>query len=328
MPQGESCPVAMRGVNSSSALHPPRPQGNVFPPEVTFIVVTYNSAQTIARCIAALRAPDGRIAGRLVVVDNASTDGSANLVTAAYPDALVLRNQRNLGFAAAANRGLGTVRTPFAILLNPDTLLAAAQAQELVRRLAATRDVGIAACRLVEPAGNEHASFSFRYPGERGAAVARSARGGPALDVAYVYGALMAVRMEAVRQVGALDEDFFMYYEDADWCRRMRRAGWRVVVFTDLAVIHIGGASSQGVSAAAAAARYFRSELLFHRKHHPGARYLWIAGKRSLATILRLGLLSLACALTAEPRLWRKWLKYRARLGVVLDQVLRRGQPR
>jgi len=290
---------------------------------ITFIIVTWNSRRTIGRCLHTLRGEGGQFVGPVKVIDNASSDDTAELIAADYPEVELMRNHYNRGFAAAANRGIAGVRTPFAIILNPDTFISPQIAVELVARLAGLPDVGIATCRLRDCRGHEHASYSLRYPGDRRSVVAH-AGAGKVIDVACVYGALMAVRMQAVRQVGPLDEDFFMYYEDADWCRRMRGRGWRVVVCADLVATHIGGASSDGVLSRRTAERYFRSELLFHQKRYPSGRRLWLLAKRSIAALLRLGGYSCMCAASSNPRRWRKWIRYRAQVEVLLQRALRR----
>lgn len=293
-------------------------------PALTFIIITWNSRHVIGKCLETLRATRGGCPGVVVVVDNASTDGTAEAVARACPQAQVVRHQRNLGFAAAANRGLAAVRTPFAVILNPDTFVSPDIAVELARRMTHMREVGIATCRLLTPAGSEHPSYGLRYPGER-RAIATGATGGPGvLEVAYVYGALMVVQMDAARQVGPFDERFFMYYEDADWCCRMRRAGWRVVLFADRCATHLGGESSTGVSGPSVAERYFRSELLFRGKHYPGASHWYLLAKRTVATIIRLGTYSCLCAVSNHQGLWRKWIKYRARAAVLMEYLCQR----
>ncbi len=334
------------------------PDGDLRPlPAATLIIITWNSRGTILRCLDALRSPTGAFPGALRVVDNASDDGTPHLVAERYPEVKLLRNARNLGFAAAANQALATVRTPFAVLLNPDTFLSPHALEQMVSRMAGLPDVGIASCRLVDSRGIEQRSWGFAYPGERlsgrrlrplpvakqalpaaGSAIPLGwatpsqrdmaaegvATAGSVVDVAYTYGALMVIRMAALREVGYFDGQFFMYYEDADCCRRMRQTGWRVVLFLDIAATHLGGRSSQGVTTLETAKRYFRSEILFHRKHDSRVRYWSFLAKRSLATLAQLFGATVACAVSPRSRARQRWVKYRARALVLLEASRRR----
>lgn len=212
-------------------------------PSVTVIVLNWNGVAYLRDCLGALRAldyPDYR----LLVVDNASTDGSVALLQQEFGEAPLLCNERNQGFAAGNNSALRQVETAFAVLVNPDVVVPPYWLKALLQPMLDDERVGVAGGKLAYPdgtlqfAGGEiHPPQAF--PSHAGLREQDAGQHDTLRDVTYVVGAGMALRTGMLRQVGLLDEGYFLYYEDADLCVRAKRAGYRVVYVPQAAAVHV-----------------------------------------------------------------------------------------
>jgi N-acetylglucosaminyl-diphospho-decaprenol L-rhamnosyltransferase len=225
------------------------------------VVVNYNAGEALRACVASVLAEEP--GPELVVVDNASTDGSVEALLRAFPAVRVVRSGGNLGYARAANLGSAATAAPVVAVLNPDTVLAPGVGLAVVARFAAEPDLGAAGPRLNNQDGTVYPSarqipsildavghgllffvwrdnpFTRRYR-ETGADPARPR------DVDWVSGAAVWLRRAALDDVGGWDERYFMYVEDVDLCWRLRRAGWRVAYEPAGTVEHLLGVSTAG----------------------------------------------------------------------------------
>lgn len=246
---------------------------------VTLVVVSYNSADVLADCLASieLHAP----AARAIVVDNASSDASAG-VAATSPFATVIRAEVNEGFARANNRALRTVDTDFALILNPDARLTASTVPELLS--AADHLSGAVAFgpKTVYEDGRPQVSFGpdlslaseYRQrklvrgvkSGEPRALEEFGALAAEGREVDWISGSCMLLRMSAAREAGFFDERYFLYEEDADLCLRLRKAGGKVMFIPRAVVIHALGTSMAKASKRARDA-YDESHRLYYRLH-------------------------------------------------------------
>ena len=223
------------------------------------VVVNYNAGAALVDCVASVLAEEPR--PDLVVVDNASTDGSIDALRRAHPGERVVRSGGNLGYARAANLGIAATDAPVVAVLNPDTVLAPGVGAAMVARFAAEADLGAAGPQLRNTDGSVYPSarqipsvldavghgllffvwrdnpFTGRYR-ESGADPARPR------EVDWVSGAAVWLRRTALDDVGGWDERYFMYVEDVDLCWRLRRAGWRVAYEPAGTVEHLLGVST------------------------------------------------------------------------------------
>jgi len=242
---------------------------------VSVVVVSWNGAEYLKGCLDALLDQDYADL-EVIVVDNASSDGSDSLVEEHYPDVRLIRNERNLGFATGNNVGLRVTRGELVVLLNQDTVV---QPNWLETLVGAFDDdaVGVAGCKIIHPDDRtiEHAGGYFTWPlglafhhgdGEEDQGQYDELR-----EVEYVTAAAMAIRRSVLQRVGLLDEGFYPgYFEDLDFCRRARETGFRIVYVPRAVVIHHRSSSfSQTVQGKPYAV--FRGRFRFILKHYDPA---------------------------------------------------------
>jgi N-acetylglucosaminyl-diphospho-decaprenol L-rhamnosyltransferase len=230
--------------------------------DLTVVVVNYNTGDYLARCLRSAweAAGDARI--EMVVVDNASADGSAERAVAAIPEARLIANRTNRGFAAAANQGIRASTAPFVLLLNPDAEILAGTLGGFLKVAAEHPRAGALGPMVRDPDGTVYPSarkvptlleglgHSFLGPFVPN----RFSRSYTMADwdrsterrVEWVSGSCMLLRRAALLETGAFDEGYFLYVEDVDLCTRLRMAGWDVLYSPELEVIHIGGVSTGG----------------------------------------------------------------------------------
>ncbi len=253
-------------------------------PEVSVIVVNWNGGAALASCLDSLTdAVQGRRA-EVLLVDNASTDGSAAGAAKAHPEVKLIRNGANVGFAGGANKGLSEASGEVLLLLNPDAQIGGEALGMLLGVMQQDGRIGIAGCGSVDGDGREAPGYEMSFPGQRGVSIAR--REGRGRDVAWVSGACLAARREMVEEVGPLDEGFFMYCEDVDWCYRAREAGWRVVTLPEARIRHELGTSAAQVSGAERARWAAESRVRFYGKHYSPVRARWLRARMAAAALL------------------------------------------
>ena len=249
--------------------------------DVTVCIVNWNTRDLLRNCLRALDAGLGRLSVEVVVVDNGSTDGSVELVLEEFPLATLIRNERNQGFARANNQALARARGRYVLLLNSDAFVEASTLAALVEALDGEPRAGAAGGTLLNADGSFQHSYAD-FPGllEETLLLTGLSRwllrpGYPSYPesgsrrvqrVDWVSGALLMVRAAAIEQVGPLDEAYFMYAEEMDWCYRLRRARWLVVHVPGARAVHLGGGTSRRVPRPKRAQLY-RSKWLFMRKH-------------------------------------------------------------
>lgn len=251
---------------------------------LSVVIVNWNTRALLAECITTLRRETAAIAHDIWVVDNGSSDDSVAMLRRDFPDVNVIESQVNLGFAGANNLAMERSTGRYLLLLNTDALMTPGSLLALLQLAEATPRAGIIGAHLLNPDGSFQASYTNfptlwqeflilstlgrrlrgpRYPSHG----AEMARGPQRVD--YVEGACLLVRRTAFAAIGGLDEGYFMYAEEVDWCKRMHAAGWEVWYQPASQVVHIGGASSANRKTSREADLY-RSRARYFRIHHGG----------------------------------------------------------
>lgn len=273
----------------SGAPADPGTRGPAGAPDLSVVIVNWNTADLLRRCLASLPAACAGLDHEVLVVDNASRDGSAALVRAEFPGAALLEAGANRGFAGGNNLALPRCRGAFVLLLNPDTVCPPGSLARLVAFARGREQLGAAGPLLTDADGTptiswgwfpaaRHHWLGFLDParklggpfwGER--VVCVPARGEPSREVDYVAGACLLMPRAALAEVGPLDERFFLYFEETDWCRRAKDAGLQVWYCAEAEVVHLEGRAAATVSEFSL--RQFQlSYRLYLRKHHGRGR--------------------------------------------------------
>lgn len=226
-------------------------------PDVSVAIVSYNTRDDLRRCLGTIRDSGARCALEVLVVDNASADGSADAVAEEFPTVHLVRNAENVGYSRAVNQAIHAAGGRYVLLLNPDIQVLPGSIDVLLDHMAASPRTGIAGGKLVNPDGSlQYSCRTFytlptllyrRTPLGKLFPKNRVVRDHLMLDwdhsstreVDWMLGACLMVRTEAIREVGLMDERFFMYFEDVDWCYRMKQHGWGVMYVPGAVMKHV-----------------------------------------------------------------------------------------
>lgn len=246
------------------------------PPDLEVVVVSHGAEALLRRCLRSLEAHPASGEMRVTVVDSGSTDSTPEMVEREFPAVRLLRRE-NVGFSAANNLALRESEAAALLLLNPDTEVYAGTLDAALARLRSEPRIGMVGVKLVTESGELDHACKRSFPTPLGAlahfsGIGRGDGAAAALsqyrathlgddepgEVDAVNGAFMLCRAEAVREVGLLDEGYWLYMEDLDWCRRFWRAGWKVFYEPAGVALHVKGGSS-------GRRRAPRQEIAFHR---------------------------------------------------------------
>lgn len=255
------------------------------------IIVSYNVAHLLEDCLGSLLSEKG-VDMVITVVDNNSSDGTVAMVRKKFPQANLVASRENLGFSAANNLALKGSRSKYVLLLNPDTKVLPGAVKKMVDYMEANREVGALGPKLLNPDGSLQYSartfpslttqflestYLFRiFPQSRffGQYFMSYWDHGQERKVDWVSGAALMVRGEAIEKIGLLDEGFFMYSEEVDWCYRIKRAGYEVVYFPRAEIIHYDARSSE--DQARRLEMVLSGRYRFFAKHYPSWQGLFL----------------------------------------------------
>jgi len=261
-------------------------------PKLSVVIVSWNVRALLQRAIRSIQQSwkeNGAL--EIIVVDNDSDDGTVAMVETQFPDVQLIANAYNAGFTGGNNQGIRASRGELILLLNPDTEIKDKALQKMVNYLEDHPDVGLVGPQLLNPDGTRQSSRR-RFPTipilflestwsqplapkrllARYYVEERSAQETQLVD--WVTGAAMMIRRRVVDSVGPLDESFFMYSEELDWCRRIKDAGWDIVYLPEAAIVHHEGKSSEQVIPARHV--YFQSSKIHYAEKYHG-RWLGLA---------------------------------------------------
>lgn len=285
--------------------------------DLGIVILNWNTRDYLRRCLETVYASQGDFRYQVIVVDNASTDGSAEMVKAEFPQAHLIESEINGGYPYGNNLGLRALgfgaagqvdaNAPrYALLLNPDTEVPQDALAAMVRFMDGRPDVGVAGPKLVLADGTLDKACKRGFPTPlvsfyHFAGLSRLFPNSPRFarynmtfvhpdqeaEVDSVVGAYMQVRREAIAAVGLLDEAFFMYAEDIDWAYRIKQAGWKIVYHPQVVVKHVKRAASR--QSKRAQFEFWRAMLIFYRKHYRATTPLWLHGLIMAALLLKGG---------------------------------------
>jgi GT2 family glycosyltransferase len=248
----------------------------------TIVIISYNSRELLRDCLLSIQSEPWN---QVIVVDNASSDGSVEMLRQEFPWVKLTLCPKNDGYGAAANLAIRSCSSKYVLLLNSDTVVKPGTVQALSKYLDRHPQVAIAGPQLVNPDGTSQTScFAFPTPLQtllRETSLSRLIRhasqftyvnskdeSGNSTDrVPWVLGAVLAIRRDAFEAVGGFDESFFMYFEEVDLCYRLDQAGWQTHFVPDASVIHVGGASTKR-QRAAMLQQLYKSLCHFYQQHY------------------------------------------------------------
>ncbi len=279
-------------------------------PDLSVCIVNWNTRQDLEQAITSVLQSDLELELQVIVLDNASSDGTPEMVREQFPSVKLLESAENLGFAKGYNRAAEEAEGRHIFMLNPDTVVQAGALRPLVRFLDSRQDAGAAAPRLLNSDGTVQYSCR-RLPGPM-AAILRNTLLGRLVPgnrftrdylmadwdhrtvrrVDWASGAALCIRRETWAEVGGFDEGYFMYAEDIDWCLRAQQTGWHIYYVPESVVVHrIGRSSDQ--RPVAMVVEFHRSMARFYRRHYApqwplGLRWLPLAGIWARAALVLL----------------------------------------
>jgi GT2 family glycosyltransferase len=247
--------------------------------DLCIIIVSWNTKEYLLHCLESIFQKRESVPWEVVVMDNGSRDGSGTAVKKIFPAVHLIENDRNLGFSKAANQGLKKSSGRYALLLNPDTRVKKGAIERLVSFMDVHPEAGVAGVQLLNSDGSRQNSvanfpslatelvsksllrwmFPKRFPG-------KGRNYSEPIEVDSVIGAFMIVRREAIERVGLLDEDYFLFLEETDWCYRMKKAGWKVYHLPQAEIYHFQGKSAE-TEKKKAKVEYYRSRYHFFKKN-------------------------------------------------------------
>ncbi len=254
--------------------------------DVSIVILNYNTRELTINALRSVFKSVTSCSYEIILIDNASKDDSIHHFKTEFPEVTLIENKENVGFAIANNQAMRLAKGRYVLLLNSDTLIQQDTLETMLQFMDKHPEVGMAGCKLVLPDGTldkackrgfptPSASFYYAFGFSKlfphNPHFNQYQLGHMNPDEAYpvdcLVGAFMFVRRTAIDQVGMLDEQFFMYGEDIDWCYRIKQAGWVIYYYPETQILHLKGASSRR-KPTKIVYEFHRAIWLFHRKHY------------------------------------------------------------
>jgi GT2 family glycosyltransferase len=301
--------------------------------DLSVTIVSWNTKDFLVRCLESVRQTVKGMEAEVFVVDNGSTDGSGVAVRERFPEVGLIENPMNLGFARANNQAMSRAAAKYLLLLNPDTRVKEEAIKRLISFMEAHSEVGIAGGQLLNSDGSKQNSianfpslatellnknllrwlFPNRFPG-------KERNYSEPIEVDSVIGAGMMVRRETTEQVGLLDEEYFLFLEETDWCYRMKMGGWKIYYVPQAEIYHFQGRSAEREKKRARV-EYYRSRYLFFKKNRGSLQ--WSILLMGLIIRLWVELISMSVACLFTLCLIKKWTTRLSIYGYLLWWHLR-----
>lgn len=280
----------------------------VKPMDLSIVILSYNTCELTLAAIASVMRSETDYTYEVIVIDNDSRDDSVEQIRQQYPEVTVIHNHDNVGFARANNQGFAVAKGRYVLMLNSDTVVQTDTLDVMLRFMDQSPHVGAAGCKVVLPDGRldracrrgfptPSASFYYAFgisklfPQHPRFNQYQLSHLDPDEDypVDCLVGAFMLVRSEVIEQVGGLDEDFFMYGEDIDWCYRIKQAGWEIYYYPHTQITHYKGASSRR-RPFKIIYEFHRAMILFHKKHYRKKYSIFVNGLVYTGVFVKLGI--------------------------------------
>ncbi len=269
-------------------------------PDISVIIVSFNTCDLLRKCLQTLIKEAGNVNYETIVIDNASKDGSADMVEREFPEMQLIRSLENLGFAAANNLGFAKAQGHYVVLLNSDAFLKPQALEKSLAYMQADSTIGVGGARLIGKEGHLQPSarmfptllnhflmisgLAAKYPHSKFFGHFDRTWADPDVPaiVDWVPGAFSIIPRSVLEKVGYFDEKFFLYAEETDLCRRIQTAGYHILYWPDVVVVHLGGESTYSLkhltksgSGKSILLWQIRSILLLYYKHY-GALSVWL----------------------------------------------------
>jgi hypothetical protein len=301
--------------------------------DVSVVIVSWNTRDILRGCLRSIFEQTREVSFETFVVDNNSHDGSAEMVRAEFPGVKLIKNAQNRGFAAANNQAVREASARYILLLNPDTIVLDDAISRCVAYADLHPDVGVVGCQILEDENRiSPTSFTFPTPWTIFLELSGLSRAFPRSqifgrpeygwwdrtteqDVDVIAGMFMLVRREAIAHVGLLDESFFVYSEETDWCYRLSRAGWRRVFIPSARIVHLdGGRKSTSQISIKMFVQMQKSSMIYQRKNLGYVSWLAVKGIYIASNAVRMVVWFVLSVVTNNPQTRRKVLAAKAAL--------------
>ena len=296
--------------------------------DLSVIIVNWNTRELLSQCLQSVYETAGDVGLEVLVVDNGSSDGSGAMVRREFPQVRLIENVENVGFARANNQAVVISQGRYVLLLNSDAVLRSGALQAMCRFMDQRSEAGVVGAKLLNPDGSFQASYmDFPVILDEVLLLTKLSRlfhpacfpshslaeSQEVSEADWVPGTCLMIRRETLEQVGGLDEDYFMYSEEVDWCWRVKRAGWKVFYLPEAEVLHWGG-QSIGQVPLHKRARVYGGKLLFFRKCRGRGYAVLFRLILLLSTVLKIGMWCpalLAPSKRMRSRAWQNVCSYR-----------------
>ena len=252
--------------------------------DLSISVVNYNAKDFLRNCLKSIFENTSKIDYEIFVVDNASSDGSPETVEKEFSQVNLIRNKENVGFAKANNQAFKKASGRYFLLLNPDCSVKKGTLDEIVQFMDEHLEVGVTGCRIINSNGriefsagrflNLFTEFSLKFrkklAGSNGYFDRLLTRNyNKSREVDWVIGAFLIVRSKVYREVQGMDENYFLYFEEIDLCKRIKKKGWKIYYNSDCEVLHVHGRSMATEAEGKISLIYRASQLYYYQKHNP-----------------------------------------------------------
>ncbi len=261
--------------------------------DVSIVIVNWNTREILRDCLTSVYTQTNNVQFEVIIIDNASSDGSIEMIRSQFPDVILLANDTNRGFAAANNQGIIRAKGRYVLLLNSDTIICDAAIEKTIAYADDHKDVAVVGCQVYGKKEIPQITC-FCFPSVLNLFLETSALSrifknnhffgreymrwwlrDTERQVDVVAGVFMLVRREAIDKVGLMDEDYFFLYEETDWCYRFSKAGWKTIFWPGAKIIHVdGGRQSRKQANLKIMVQSQKSMLIFFRKHYSLIEYL------------------------------------------------------